>query len=102
MDLLSEAALLEASQLKKILKKSKLETHKLQSSGLGDGVGSQPKVPDESEDKTTDSDDDSNDDESDDVSNDDDDDVDSDAVGDNKASDSEKTDPDEDENPNLN
>ncbi|GJX22816.1 hypothetical protein Tco_0227261 [Tanacetum coccineum] len=91
MDLLSEAALLKAAQLKKTLKKNKLETHKVHASGLGDGVGSQLKVPDESEDKTTgtdegtDSDDDSNDDDSDDVSNDDDDDVDSDAGGDNKA-----------------
>nr|GEW31632.1 hypothetical protein [Tanacetum cinerariifolium] len=90
MDLLSEAALLEAAQLKKTLKKSKLETHKLHASGSGDGVGSQPNK-----------DDDSNDDDSDDVSNDDDD-VDSDADGDNKASDSEKTNFDEDENPNLN
>ncbi|GKA81358.1 hypothetical protein Tco_0788050 [Tanacetum coccineum] len=103
IDLLSEAALLEAAQLKKTLKKSMLETNKLHASGSGDGVGSQPKVPDESEDKTTDSDDDRNDDDSDDVTNDDDDDdVDSDGDGDNKASESEKTDPDEDENPNLN
>ncbi|GJV60695.1 putative reverse transcriptase domain-containing protein [Tanacetum coccineum] len=87
MDLLSEASLLKAAQLKKTLKKSKLETHKLHASGLSDGV---------------DSDDDSNDDDSDDVSNDNDDDVDSNAGGDNKASDSEKTGSDEDENPNLN
>ncbi|GJX47154.1 hypothetical protein Tco_0272344 [Tanacetum coccineum] len=53
MDLRSEAALLEATPLKKTLKKRKLETHKLHASGSGDGVGSQPKVPDESEDKTT-------------------------------------------------
>ncbi|GJS03003.1 hypothetical protein Tco_0319511 [Tanacetum coccineum] len=53
MDLLSEAALLEVDQLKKTLEKSKLETRKLHASGSGDGVGSQPKVPDESEDKTT-------------------------------------------------
>ncbi|GJY32498.1 hypothetical protein Tco_0416967 [Tanacetum coccineum] len=106
MDLLSEATLLEATQLKKTLKKSKLETHKLHASGLGDGVGSQPKVPDESEDKTTGTNegtnDDSHDDDSDDASNDDDDDVDSDVSGDNEASDSDKTDSDEDENPNLN
>ncbi|GJZ94006.1 copia protein [Tanacetum coccineum] len=100
MDLLSDVALLEATQLKKALKKRKKETHKLHASDLGDGVSSQPKVPDESQDKTTD--DDSNDVDSDDVSNDDDDDVDSDADGDNKASDSEKTDSDKDENPNLN
>ncbi|GJX74462.1 hypothetical protein Tco_0313057 [Tanacetum coccineum] len=53
MDLLSEIALLEAAQLKKTLKKRKLETHKLHASGPGDGVGSQLKVPDESKDKTT-------------------------------------------------
>ncbi|GJY56682.1 hypothetical protein Tco_0455797 [Tanacetum coccineum] len=132
MDLLFEAAFIEVAQLKKTLKKSKLETHKLHASSSGDGVSSQPKVPNESEDKTTDtnegtgtkpgdpdvpkyqseseneswgdSDDDSNDDDSDDVINDDDDDddVNSDAGGDNEASDSEKTDFDEDENPNLN
>ncbi|GKA71707.1 retrovirus-related pol polyprotein from transposon TNT 1-94 [Tanacetum coccineum] len=53
MDLLSDLALLKAAQLKKTLKKSKLETHKLHASGSGDGVDSQPKVPDEQEDKTT-------------------------------------------------
>ncbi|GKE90257.1 hypothetical protein Tco_1567732, partial [Tanacetum coccineum] len=53
MDLLSEAALLEDAQLKKALKKSKQETHKLHVSGSGDGVGSQSKVPDESQDKKT-------------------------------------------------
>ncbi|GJV03472.1 hypothetical protein Tco_1337041 [Tanacetum coccineum] len=80
MDLLSEAALLEDAQLKKTLKKSKLETHKLHESGSGDGVGSQPKVPNEKQDKTTGNseDDDSHDDDSDNASNDDDD-VDSDA-----------------------
>ncbi|GJR63866.1 hypothetical protein Tco_0009931 [Tanacetum coccineum] len=70
----------------KALKKSKQEIHKLHASGSGDGVGSQPKVPDESQDKTTGinkgTDDDSNDDDSDDVSNDDDDNVDNDADGD--------------------
>ncbi|GKD26479.1 hypothetical protein Tco_1232693 [Tanacetum coccineum] len=101
MDLLSNVALLEAAQLKKTLKKSKLETHKLHASGSGDGVGSQPKVPDEQEDKKTSTDkgtstkpgvpDD-----------DDDDDVDSDADDDKEASNSEKTDSDKDENPNLN
>ncbi|GJV08711.1 hypothetical protein Tco_1346367 [Tanacetum coccineum] len=131
MDLLSEATLLEAAQLKKTLKKSKRETHKLHASGSGDGVGSQPKVPDEQQDKTTGTnegtdtipgvldvpkyqseskneswgnskDDYSNDGESDNVSNDDDDDGNSDADGDNEASDSEKTDSDKDDNPNLN
>ncbi|GJV35642.1 hypothetical protein Tco_1408119 [Tanacetum coccineum] len=72
MDLLSEATLLEVAQLKKTLKKSKLETHKLHASGLGD------------------SDNDSNDDDSDEVTKDDDDDVDSDVDGDNEASDNEK------------
>ncbi|GKF37705.1 hypothetical protein Tco_0114463, partial [Tanacetum coccineum] len=105
MDLLSNVALLKATRLKKALKKSKQEAHKLHASGSGDGVGSQPKVPDESQDKITgDSEDDnSNDDDSDDVTNDDDDDDDdSDVDGDNEASDSERTDSDEDKNPNLN
>ncbi|GJZ61001.1 hypothetical protein Tco_0617138 [Tanacetum coccineum] len=53
IELLLDAALLEDAQLKKALRKSKQDTHKLQASGLGDGVGFQPKVPDESEDKTT-------------------------------------------------
>ncbi|GJR63044.1 hypothetical protein Tco_1505206 [Tanacetum coccineum] len=53
MNLLSEATLLEVAQLKKTLKKSKLETHKLHASGSGDEVSSQPKVLDESEDKKT-------------------------------------------------
>ncbi|GJW23940.1 hypothetical protein Tco_0037751 [Tanacetum coccineum] len=52
MDLLSDVALLEDAQLKKTLKKSKLETHKLHANSLGDGVVSQPKVSDEQEDKT--------------------------------------------------
>ncbi|GJT27156.1 hypothetical protein Tco_0907431 [Tanacetum coccineum] len=111
MDLLSDAALLEAAQVKEALKKSKKESHMLHPSGLGDGVGSQPKVPDESEDKTTGSnkgtgdsgDDGSNDDDSDEVTKDDDeDDVESDANEDKEASDSEKTDSDEDENLNVN
>ncbi|GKB24915.1 hypothetical protein Tco_0864316, partial [Tanacetum coccineum] len=89
MDLLSEAALLEAAQLKKALKKSKQDTHMLNASGSGDGVGSKPNVPDD--------DDDNNDDDSD-----DDDDVESNADGDNEASDSKRIDEDEDENPNLN
>ncbi|GKC67066.1 hypothetical protein Tco_1099664, partial [Tanacetum coccineum] len=104
--------LLKVTQLKKTLKKSNLETHKLHASGSIDGVGSIPKVPNEQEDKTTNTykgtstkpgvpdvpkylseseneswgdngDDDSNDDDSDDVTKDDDnDDVDSDADGD--------------------
>ncbi|GJY90533.1 hypothetical protein Tco_0505729 [Tanacetum coccineum] len=127
MDLLSNVALLKAAQLKKALKKSKHDTHMLHASGSGDGVSSQPKVPDELQDKTTGTsegtgtipgvpdvpkdqskseneswgdseDDDSIDDDNDDVSNDDDNDVDSDADGDNDASDSKRTDSDEDEN----
>ncbi|GJS68135.1 hypothetical protein Tco_0682700 [Tanacetum coccineum] len=53
MDLLSDVALLEAAQLKKVLKRSNQDTHMLHASGLGDGVSSQPKVPDELKDKTT-------------------------------------------------
>ncbi|GJU32362.1 hypothetical protein Tco_1175951 [Tanacetum coccineum] len=80
----------------------------LHASGSGDRVGSQPKVPDESQDKTTGTDegsdsedDDSNDDVSDDVSKGDDDDTDSDGESDNDASDNERTDSDEEENHNL-
>ncbi|GKD94318.1 hypothetical protein Tco_1374155 [Tanacetum coccineum] len=108
MDLLSEAALLEDAQLKKALKKSKQETHKLHASGSGTGtkpgVLDVPKDQSESENESwgNSEDDDSNDDDSDDVTTDDDDDVDSDADGDNKASDSERTDSDEDVNSNLN
>ncbi|GJU00872.1 hypothetical protein Tco_1111210 [Tanacetum coccineum] len=130
INLLSDVALLEATQLKQTLKKSKQETHKIHASSSYDGVGHQQKVPDEHQDKTVgtnegtstiprvphvpkyqskseneswgDSEDnDSNDDDSDDVSKDDDD-VDSDTDGDNEASDSERTDFDKDENPNLN
>ncbi|GKF53074.1 hypothetical protein Tco_0159984, partial [Tanacetum coccineum] len=54
MELLSDAALHEAAQVKEALLKSKKDSHMLHASGLGDGVGSQPKVPDESKDKTTD------------------------------------------------
>nr|GEZ45956.1 hypothetical protein [Tanacetum cinerariifolium] len=46
-------ALLEVTQIKEALKKSKKDSHMLHPSGSGDGVGSQPKVPDESEDKKT-------------------------------------------------
>nr|GEV90764.1 retrovirus-related Pol polyprotein from transposon TNT 1-94 [Tanacetum cinerariifolium] len=105
MDLLSDVALLEAAQLKKTLKKSKLETHKLHASSSDDGVGSLLKVPDVQEDKTIgdNSDDDDNDDDSNEVTKDnDDDDVDSDAYGDNKASDNEKTNSNKVVNPNLN
>ncbi|GJY52602.1 hypothetical protein Tco_0443449 [Tanacetum coccineum] len=52
INLLFEAALLEDAQMKKVSKRSKRETHSHQASGSGDGVGSQPKVPDELQDKT--------------------------------------------------
>ncbi|GJV93985.1 hypothetical protein Tco_1541798 [Tanacetum coccineum] len=52
MDLLSDVAFLEAAQLKKVLKKSNQDTHMFYVSGSDDGVGSQPKVPDELQDKT--------------------------------------------------
>ncbi|GJU08888.1 hypothetical protein Tco_1125318 [Tanacetum coccineum] len=102
-DLVSEAALLKAAQLKKTIKKSKLETNKLHASGSG--TGTKPGVPDvpkyqsDSENESWgDSDDDSNED----VTNDVNDDVDSDADDENEASDSEKTNSDEDDNLNLN
>ncbi|GJT48169.1 hypothetical protein Tco_0974326 [Tanacetum coccineum] len=102
MDLLFDVALLEATQLKKSLKKSKQETQKLHASGLGDGVGV-PDVPKYQYESKNESWEDSEDDNNTDDDNDDDDDVvDSDADGDNEASDSERTDSDEDENPNLN
>nr|GEW34179.1 retrovirus-related Pol polyprotein from transposon TNT 1-94 [Tanacetum cinerariifolium] len=41
------------AQLKEVLKQSRKETRSHQASGSGDGVGSQPKVPDELQDKTT-------------------------------------------------
>nr|GEV23266.1 hypothetical protein [Tanacetum cinerariifolium] len=69
MGLLSNVALLKAAQLKKVHKRSKQDTHMVHASGSGDGVGYQPKVPDELQDKTTGEsrdDDDSNDDNDDD------------------------------------
>ncbi|GJS71342.1 hypothetical protein Tco_0704183 [Tanacetum coccineum] len=74
-ELLSDAELLEAAQVKEALNKSKKDSHKLHASGSGDGVGSEPKVPDEYKDKTT---------------------------GTNEGTDSESTNSDEEENPNLN
>nr|GEZ65480.1 hypothetical protein [Tanacetum cinerariifolium] len=53
MDLLSEVALLEAAQLKKVLKKSKQDTRMLYTSGSNDGVGFQPKVLDELQENKT-------------------------------------------------
>ncbi|GKC93517.1 hypothetical protein Tco_1158959, partial [Tanacetum coccineum] len=52
--LLSDAALLEDAQLKKTLRKSKRETHKLQASGSSEGVNFESKVPDEQTSKTKD------------------------------------------------
>nr|GEX90808.1 hypothetical protein [Tanacetum cinerariifolium] len=52
MDLLSDVALLEATQLKKVLKKSKQDTHMLQASGSSKGANSELKVPDELKEKT--------------------------------------------------
>ncbi|GKG21729.1 hypothetical protein Tco_0384324, partial [Tanacetum coccineum] len=53
IELLYDAALLEATQVKEALQKIKKDSHMLHASGSDDRVGSQPKVPDESEDKTT-------------------------------------------------
>ncbi|GJZ75277.1 hypothetical protein Tco_0639742 [Tanacetum coccineum] len=100
MELLSDLTLLEATQVKEALKKSKLETHKVQASGSSEGVGSQPKVPDESEDKIA-----GTDERTDDESNDDGDDNDShnkdgeskDDDGNSTADDNERTDSDDDE-----
>nr|GEW10058.1 retrovirus-related Pol polyprotein from transposon TNT 1-94 [Tanacetum cinerariifolium] len=107
MYLLSNVTLLKAAQLKKTLKKSKLETHKLHASGSDEGTGTKlgVKYLSESENESwgDSGNDESNDDDSDDVTKDDDeDDVKSDADDDKEASDIEKTDSDEDENINLN
>ncbi|GJW82753.1 hypothetical protein Tco_0155898 [Tanacetum coccineum] len=129
MDLLSDAALLEAAQVKEALKKSKKDSHMLHASGSCNRVGSQPKVLDDPQDKTTGTNEgigtklgvpdvpkehseseneswgNSKDNDSDDVSkhdDDDDDDADSDDDGDNDANDSKRTDSDEEENLNLN
>ncbi|GJZ69386.1 hypothetical protein Tco_0632936, partial [Tanacetum coccineum] len=99
--LLSEAALLKDAQMKKVIKRSKRETHSLQASGSGDGVGSQPKVPDEPKGKTT-STNEGNCGDDDDVRDDDGNEDDSDDDGGDNDSESEKTESDKDENPNLN
>ncbi|GKD76387.1 hypothetical protein Tco_1339008 [Tanacetum coccineum] len=110
IELLSDAALLEVAQVKEAIQKSKKDSHMLHSSGSGDGVGSQPKVLDESEDKTTGSDegtDDNddegdNDDDDDDASKGDDDKADSDDDGNSDADDNERADSDnDDENPSF-
>nr|GEW51603.1 hypothetical protein [Tanacetum cinerariifolium] len=54
IELLSDAALLEDAQLKKTLRKSKQEAHKLQASGSSEGADFKLKVPDEQTDKTKD------------------------------------------------
>ncbi|GKC13842.1 hypothetical protein Tco_1010624 [Tanacetum coccineum] len=125
IELLSDAALIEETQLKKTLKKSKQETHKLQASGLSEGADFESEVPDESKAKSSDasegtgvklgvpnvykadsseSDNESWGDSEDDNESDDNNDEDSENDDDdgNDAQDSERTDLDEDENPNLN
>nr|GEZ96154.1 hypothetical protein [Tanacetum cinerariifolium] len=106
IDLLFDVALLKVAQLKKTLKKSKLETHKLLACGSGTSTKPRvldvPKYQSESGNESygNSGDNYSNDDDSDEVTNDDD--VDSDADGDKEASDSKKTNSDEDVNLNLN
>nr|GEZ51787.1 hypothetical protein [Tanacetum cinerariifolium] len=53
IELLSDAALLKAAQVKEALQKSKKDSRMLHASGSGDRVGSQLKVPDKFKDKTT-------------------------------------------------
>ncbi|GJZ26396.1 hypothetical protein Tco_0570649, partial [Tanacetum coccineum] len=53
IEILSDVALSEAAQLKEAAKRSQKDFYMLHASGSDDGVGSQPKVPDEFEDKTT-------------------------------------------------
>nr|GEX37339.1 hypothetical protein [Tanacetum cinerariifolium] len=53
IEILFDVALSETALLKEATKRSKKDFHISQASGSGDGVGSQPKFPDESEDKTT-------------------------------------------------
>ncbi|GKF21703.1 hypothetical protein Tco_0070341 [Tanacetum coccineum] len=54
IELLSNAALLEDAQLKKTMRKSKRETHKLQASGLSEGANFESEVLDEQTGKTKD------------------------------------------------
>ncbi|GKA78292.1 hypothetical protein Tco_0784829 [Tanacetum coccineum] len=54
IELLSDAVLLEYSQLKKAFMKSKQETHKLQASGSSEGADFELEVPDESKAKSSD------------------------------------------------
>ncbi|GJX81328.1 hypothetical protein Tco_0330809 [Tanacetum coccineum] len=106
IELLSNASLLEDAQLKKTLRKSKQETHKLQASGSSEGADFESEVPDEQTRKTKDtsegtgvkprvhdvSKEDSSD--SDDLGGKDDD-------GGNDAQDSKRTDSNDDENPSF-
>nr|GEW29044.1 reverse transcriptase domain-containing protein [Tanacetum cinerariifolium] len=92
IELLSDAALLEAAQLKKALKKSKQETHILYASSSSEGADLESEVPDESKgnseyesDGVNDDDDNGNDDDS------------GDDDGGNDARDSERTESDDDE-----
>ncbi|GJZ16372.1 hypothetical protein Tco_0552049 [Tanacetum coccineum] len=130
VELLSDAASLEAAQVKEAFRKSKNDFHMLYASGSGNGVCSQPKVPDESKDNTISTDEgtgvklgvpdvptyesksdneswgDSQDDESNDDNSDDDNDADKvdaskDDDGDSDADDNEKTDSYDEENPSF-
>ncbi|GKB26411.1 hypothetical protein Tco_0865812 [Tanacetum coccineum] len=53
LDVLSEVVLTEAEQIKLVTKRSKKDFHVSQASGLGDGVDTQSKVPDEQQPKTS-------------------------------------------------
>ncbi|GJV02940.1 hypothetical protein Tco_1336509 [Tanacetum coccineum] len=92
IELLSDVALIEEAQLKKTLRKSKRETHKLQASGSSKEANfeSEGISEDENDDFNDEDNDGSNDDDS---GNDDD--------GGNDAQDSEQTDSDDDENPSF-
>ncbi|GJY29145.1 hypothetical protein Tco_0404912 [Tanacetum coccineum] len=54
IELLSDAALLEEAQMKKAIKKSQRQTHKLQASGWSKGADFESEVPDEKTDKPKD------------------------------------------------
>ncbi|GJU34527.1 hypothetical protein Tco_1182881 [Tanacetum coccineum] len=102
IELLSDVAILEATQLKKVIKRSKQDTHRLHASGLSEGADFESKVHDESKAKSSDTsegtdskDDDESDDNNDKDSRNDDD-------GDSDAHDSERTNSDEEEIPNPN
>ncbi|GJU48434.1 hypothetical protein Tco_1217989 [Tanacetum coccineum] len=126
IDLLYDVALFEAAQLKKAIKKSKQDTHKLHASGssqgadfelevpddptgkskdTSEGTGVKPKVLDVSNTNSSDSDDESwgkSKDERNDVNDEDDnDDSGNNGCGGNDVHDSERTDLDDDENPSL-